>query len=825
MKMYLPETVPKLLFVQGFPVKAEADMGVPITGMSWKRLISFMKETKTLDHTKVGRTSLFKEAANPYKHFMKKPRGGLYVSEDFEKCERLLWEDVKDSKCNVVIPMDDATLYALTRETSITKWRGSSMLAHPETGLTVKVIPMLNPNTVVRDALNRYMIKRDLGYIEKQQHFSEVRHPRHDFIIAPKTEESVNWLTAIKEEEPEWLAFDLEILNQQISCISLSTDRTGRTAITIPFAGSKGDFYTLDGELEIWELLASILENPKIKKVAQNGIFDCTFLYETLGILVASGDGLAMYDTMIAHKMLYPDFKAGLGFLTSMYTEEPYYKDEGGEGIFSGTQNTQFWVYAAKDAAVTMQIWTDFLSLMRSSGNWQIYLAQLRTVQVYMSFIVGGVRLDLEKLKEVTERYEMESEELIEQLFLALNKERLRKGFEEREFPRTFINSSKQVRQHYYTDMGLKPYMKKKKISTDKDALKRIGRKRCPSAFILRDVRERTKLLSTYFRTSLDPDNRLRGNWSPHGAATGRPTSRKLWRGGYDSKEIVKGLNMLNMPPPMMACITGDKNHYIFKVDWSQIENRIVAYVSEDINMIRAFEDDIDVHSLTYAMMFKIALEEVSNDANSCSLGDGKRSQRAWGKQCNHSLNYGLAYKAFSVRSELPETEGRNLVERYHEVYPNVRNRFHEAIHTSLRESRTVTNCFGRVRRFLGVIGSDMFQDAYAQLPQSSVADKANGVLSYIYRELGGIDLLMMVYDSVIFQIPMSTPLEEVYDLLVKVKDKMEEPIPWSVPFSVPVDFEVGVDLSYDSESLDLNERWGTMEILERIKDDHEQSA
>ena len=807
----------KLLFVEGFiPAKVPSG-GVPISGARWANFARLLKQAG-IDPNECARTVLFKEKAPPFLHYNKHRVHG--ISGEFSEYMEILWDEVREAKAKIVVPLDDAALFALTGENSITNWRGSTMECRSDSGLDVKVLPTIHPDTVMQEALNRYYIIRDFQKMRNEWDVDGLNHPPHDFIIAPKYDEILEWLNAVKNDKPEWLSFDLEILNQQISCISLSTDITGYSAITIPFQDKKGDYLTAQAEVEVWNLLTELLEDSSIKKVAQNGIFDCTFLYETLGILVDSGNGLAMYDTLIAHKILYPDFKAGLGFLTSMYTEEPYYKDEGGEGISLGLQTRDFWVYAAKDASITLQVWMVLYKQLQTTKNWQILLEQLRTVPVYMSFLIGGIKLDRTKLELMIGSYKEEISSLSDTLSLYLNEERQKKGLESRELNPKFINSPKQKQQHYYEDMGLKPYKKKTKggykVTTDKDAMKRIARKGYKSANILNEISLRNKLVTTYFEAELDYDERVRGNWNPHGTDTGRPSSRKIWRGGYGGKEIKRGVNMLNLPPKMKACLQADKGHLIVQGDWSQIENRIVAIVSQDKRMMDAFENDIDVHSLTYAMMFDKKIEEVSADAGSCPLGDGTKSERYWGKICNHSLNYGLGYRSFSFRFEIPERDGKKLIERYHEVYPNVRSKFHEDVKGGLLRNRTVTNCYGRERRFLGHIGNDMYENAYAQLPQSTVADKANNCLHRIYNDLRGIDLISMVYDSVIFQIPITDNPWVMFEKILNVQYIMEEPIPWKTPFVVPTDFEIGHDLG-NLKGLDMSDREGSLRIIEEL--------
>lgn len=247
---------------------------------------------------------------------------------------------------------------------------------------------------------------------------------------------------------------------------------------------------------------------------------------------------------------------------------------------------------------------------------------------------------------------------------------------------------------------------------------------------------------------------------------------------------------------PFRQLMLADPDHILFDIDLDQAENRIVAYIAPEPRMISAFENNIDIHSLTASLIFKKSISQVSAASGSCQLGAGRDSERDWGKKANHSLNYGLGYKEFSLRYELPETEGKLLVENYHFAYPGIRGSYYNWIQALLKD-RVITNCFGRRRYFQDVT----LERAYAFIPQSTVADKINmqGLL-YIWNNqdiFEPVDILMQVHDSIVFEVRIETGWTKIAYLLLSLRKSLETPIDWhNRSFVIPASIKMGFNLS-----------------------------
>lgn len=230
--------------------------------------------------------------------------------------------------------------------------------------------------------------------------------------------------------------------------------------------------------------------------------------------------------------------------------------------------------------------------------------------------------------------------------------------------------------------------------------------------------------------------------------------------------------------------------------------------------MIEAFESDKDVHRLTAAMIFGKPYDEISNEDGSSSLGDGRQSERYWGKKSNHALNYDLGYRKFALQCEIMEREAKWLVEKYHAMYPGVRQNYHAMIQNQLKKDRTITNLFGRKRIFLGPVipnppkitkyaCTETYKDAYAHLPQSTTADKINEQgLNFVYYNqqwFKPVELLTQIHDSIVFQIPLSLPWEVHADILLRIKESLESPMEWrGTKIIIPADLSIGFNMCKD---------------------------
>jgi DNA polymerase-1 len=338
-------------------------------------------------------------------------------------------------------------------------------------------------------------------------------------------------------------------------------------------------------------------------------------------------------------------------------------------------------------------------------------------------------------------------------------------------------NSPAQLKKYFYGDLNLKPYKNRKTggDSINVDALKRIARKGYKEAALLLEIRKLSKLKGTYLEIQLDEDNRLRCSYNPVGTGSGRLSSSQTIFG--------TGANLQNIPYDIRNFMLFDEGYIGYNIDLSQAENRIVAFVGPVPEMMRAFNEGLDVHRLTAGLVYSKPPQEVTAE------------ERQWGKRANHGLNYDLGYRAFALYYEIDEGSAKFIVDRYHQAYPGVRQSYHIQIKQMLSENRTVTNCLGRRRVYLDRWGDELFKTAYSFIPQSTVADIINERgLSYIYNNqdlFPSVELLLQIHDSIVFQIPRSVPLQEHARMIWLIKSQLETPLKWKLnTFTIPADLQ-----------------------------------
>lgn len=731
-------------------------------------------------------TNVIKERPprNDVSIFLKLGKGTPWESPAFKQYKEELKQELLELKpyTNVFVPMGNVALWAICGKPGgiVKKWRGSILEGQFWPGM--KCIPTIHPVNAVGGEKEDFALKRgeyiythfirmDLKKIIAESHSPEIVLPQRTLVARPSFLETMAFLESLRQYKT--VGVDIEVMHGVVSCISFST--SPGYAVSIAFIYKGWEPFNPVQESLIWKAIAEILEDPNIMKVGQNLIgFDVPFLFRQYGIRTAP-----VRDTMVAMHILFPDFPKGLNFITTMYTKEPYYKDEGKQWLHFGEGEDAFLRYNARDSAVAQEVDQKLQLELVKQGNQDTFHWQNRLLGPLTYIASRGIRVDAKSLKRLSGEATKELEKLEEQFRQMVKKE-------------INLNSPVQLSSFFYDELGITPYLKKGKRTTEYDALVRLSRSGVTPAEIVIKHRKLAKLKGTYYDMKMSSDGRLRSAWDPVGATTGRLSS---------SKDIFEeGGDLQNLPEAFRKFVLADIGYVMYSFDASMGENRIVAYVGPEPAMIKAFEDHIDLHKQTAGLIFKIPIEQVSDERGSSSIGGGMHSQRFWGKKANHSLNYDEGYKTFSLKNEIPEREGKLVVERYHQGYPGVRGRYHPRVRQQLSENRILTNLFGRKRLFLDRWGDGLFKDAYAQIPQSTIADIVNrwGLIP-IYEEDKEVDLLLQGHDSILLQLPISLGWEAHAKALLKIIKRLEQPLTWyGTTFVIPFDISMGINYCKD---------------------------
>lgn len=266
---------------------------------------------------------------------------------------------------------------------------------------------------------------------------------------------------------------------------------------------------------------------------------------------------------------------------------------------------------------------------------------------------------------------------------------------------------------------------------------------------------------------------RIHASFNQTGTATGRlsssdPNLQNLPTKSEEGKEIRK------------AIVPQDPNWWIVSADYSQIELRILAHLSGDENLLRAFEEGIDVHTLTASRIFNVKPEEVTEE------------MRRAGKMVNFSIIYGVTPYGLSVRLGVPVKEAEKMIVNYFVLYPKVRDYIQRVV-SEAKEKGYVRTLFGRKRDIPQLMARDRNTQAEGEriainTPiQGTAADIIKLAMIEIDRELKErkmrSKMIIQVHDELVFEVP-----NEEKDALVElVKDRMTNVVKLSVPLEVDV--------------------------------------
>ena len=769
----------KIAIIGEAPGVTEVAVGIGFSGMSGKVLWDIVGRFGiTRGDCYVSNVIKVKPAKEDLSDYVTFRNGVASPTTAFKEYRDKLFLELNQlENCNIVVAVGNVALYALTGKVSIKKWRGSILSCALVNGKILKVIPIIHPAAALREYSFMHMIHLDVAKIADEMQFPELRLPVRNLITSPSFVEAVHFLEEVKKLRI--VAYDIEVINEEISCISFAPDDV--TSICIPFVKGGTDYFTLDQEAEIMIHIADILQDKEITKVGQNLAFDSTFLFTKYGIVMEGFEDNHIDDTMIGQAIAFPDYPKGLDFITSVYTREAYYKDEGKRWFKAIGNEHDFWIYNAKDSVVCMEALPRIKDNLEKLFNLDTYYEQVKLIPSLTYMQYRGIKIDVEGLEEEKKRTDSEISRLTEEL----NKQVGRP-----------INhgSPKQLVEYFYNEKGIKPYVNRKTHlpTTDEDALKRIARKGYEEASTILKLRHLSKMKGTYLEVTLDKDKRLRCSFNPVGSAQGRLSSSETIFG--------TGTNMQNLPEEFRKFLIADDGCLMFNIDLSQAENRAVSYIAPEPTMIDAFEKKIDVHSLTGALISGLTIEEVTRQDKAdvkCPLGGGSFTWRFWGKKANHGLNYDLGYKTFALKYEIQESDAKFIVDRYHKIYPGVRM-YHSWVKEQLFKNRTLTNIFGRRRMFTDRWGDEMFKVAYSFIPQSTVADIINrrGLNNIYFNQdkYYPVDLLLQVHDSILFQIDYTKySWETIAHTVLQLIEDLTQPLKWGTrEFTIPAGLMIG---------------------------------
>ena len=753
------------------PGRTEVNEGEPFVGSAGRLLNRFLR-MRGIPRDSVYLTNLSKIRPKG-NNFKKRFFNNGKPTKEYYRFKDELMQELKDVDPNVIVPLGNNPLYALTGKSSITRWRGS-ILDSP----VGKVIPTIHPSAVQRRWAYFPYVLFDFKRIKGDSKFPELRLPEFDLITEPSMEDVTSAFENLFNSDK--VAFDIELTGKQIDMVSFCPSEDW--SICVPFAktinGStvtNKHYWDSIQERHIWRLISDLLYDKSVGKMAQNANFDIAYMArygcETRNLYL---------DTMNAHHLIYPELKKGMDTIQSIYTRIPYHKDQ---------SNVDRQRYNALDSMSTFRTGEALDEELKDVGLYDFYHDMLKkAVQYYRVTSDIGVKIDQERRKGLESEYKEREDEIQEKI-----NENCPWQLDDN-YANTKLNprSPKQLKKYFYDKRGYYVYKNKGKPTTNEEALNRLSRRYPddPIPELVLKSRNVRKRLGTYIRAPIDPDLRMRCTYIVSGTKTGRLSSR--------SSINDTGTNLQNIPHgPVREMFVPTHEDWVFtEADLSGADAMVVAYESEDPGLINLFEQGADYHATNTFMIFDEC--EVPNPEH-IEKYDVDQNLRKKSKSISHGANYGRSYKSIALELQTGEKRAKELLQTYKNSYPGI-EQWHRRIERQLREEGTLETPLGRIRQFFGSfrrsrrgIPNHVLREAYAYVPQSVVGDLIHIGFVNLYERLQDkpddypARIVMNIHDSLIVE-----HSKDVQDEVEKMmKETMEIPIDIrGREVTIPIDFE-----------------------------------
>lgn len=567
------------------------------------------------------------------------------------------------------------------------------------------------------------------------------------------------------------------LLNQKSVCFD--TETTGINTlhaelVGMSFSYEKGKGFYIpfpENQTEAFELahkLKPFFENESIEKVGQNIKYDLKIL-TNYNIQVKG----PLFDTMIAHYLINPDMRHNMDVLSETYLKYSPKSIETligkkGKGQLSMRQVDLEAIkeYAVEDADITLQLKENFSPILDKAETKKLFNSiELPLISVLAAMETEGINLDVPFLKEMSVEMQKEINSFEQKIYETAGE-------------KFNLASPKQLGDILFDKLKIGGAKQKKtktgQYATGEEVLSYLANEHQ----IVKDIlewRQMVKLQSTYIDAlpnQVDSKTgRVHTDYMQTVAATGRLSSNNP--------------NLQNIPIRTergrlirKAFIARDENYTLVSADYSQIELRIIAALSGEENMIKAFQNNEDIHKSTAAKVFNIPLEDVTKE------------QRSHAKTVNFGIIYGVSAFGLSNQTNLSRKESAELIDAYYQTYPKLKSYMSAQVDFA-RENGYVQTVLGR-RRYLkdinsanAVVRSAAERNAVNAPIQGSAADIIKIAMINIHKKLISENwkskMLLQVHDELVFDVHKS----ELESIKPMIKHEMENAFTMDVPLEV----------------------------------------
>ena len=571
------------------------------------------------------------------------------------------------------------------------------------------------------------------------------------------------------------------LMNQTSVCFDTETtgiDALNAELVGMSFAWVKGEAFYIpfpENQVEaqtLAEKFKPFFESESIEKIGQNVKYDLKVLSK-YGIQIKG----KLFDTMIAHYLINPDMRHNMDVLGETYLkyspksiETLIGKKGKGQLSMRDVNMEEIKEYAGEDADITLQLKEVFSPILDKAETKKLFEEiEIPLIPVLASMEMEGINLDIDYLKSMSIDMQKEINEFEQKIYEAAGE-------------KFNLASPKQLGDILFEKLKIGGAKQKKtktgQYATGEEVLSYLANDNPIVAAIL-EWRQMVKLQSTYIEAlpnQVDAKTkRVHTDYMQTVAATGRLSSNNP--------------NLQNIPIRTergrlirKAFIARDENYTLLSADYSQIELRIIAALSGEENMIKAFQNNEDIHKSTAAKVFNVPLEEVTKE------------QRSNAKTVNFGIIYGVSAFGLSNQTSLSRSESAALIDAYYKTYPKLKSYMTEQVDFA-RNHGYVQTVLGR-RRYLkdinsanAIVRGGAERNAVNAPIQGSAADIIKIAMINIHKKLVSENwkskMLLQVHDELVFDVHNS----ELDKIQPMIKYEMEN----AFKLDVPLDVEIGI--------------------------------
>ena len=552
----------------------------------------------------------------------------------------------------------------------------------------------------------------------------------------------------------------IDALNAEL--VGMSFSWANGIAFYVPFPENQEEAQILVNKFK------PFFESETIEKIGQNIKYDLKILSHYSVTIKGK-----LFDTMIAHYLINPDMRHNMDVLSETYLKYSPKSIENLIGKKGKNQKSMRDValeeikeYAAEDADVTYQLKQNFSPILDKADTKKLFdEIEIPLIPVLAAMELEGINLDVPFLKSMSVEMAVESNALEQKIYETAGE-------------KFNLASPKQLGDVLFDKMKIGGAKQKKtktgQYATGEEILSYLEKDN-PIVKDILEWRQMVKLQSTYIDALPNQVDKKTGrvhtDYMQTVAATGRLSSNNP--------------NLQNIPIRTergrlirKAFIARDENHTLVSADYSQIELRIIAALSGEENMIKAFQNNEDIHRSTAAKVFNVPLEEVTKE------------QRSNAKTVNFGIIYGVSAFGLSNQTSLSRKESAELIDAYYATYPKLKSYMSSQVDFA-RENGYVQTVLGRRRYLKDINSANMMVKSGAERNavnapiQGSAADIIKIAMINIHKKLTSENwkskMLLQVHDELVFDVHNSE-LEKIQPM---IKHEMENAFKMDVPLEV----------------------------------------